>query len=149
MLHVLFLAAAVSLPAQEDSASNTLVWYDFEEEAVETGPYTLMVFEGAKGSVSLSSLYRYSGYRSVEIKDVAGDGKFAELQGFFTDKWHGYLFIHFAMLIVETEEPMHGALAHEQREQHGQGARTIGGFLSVGFHPKPAICSSSMYAPES
>ena len=28
MLHVLFLAAAVSLPAQEDSASNTLVWYE-------------------------------------------------------------------------------------------------------------------------
>ena len=130
MLPVLFLAAAVSLgvppqprqPPQEDAASNTLVWYDFEEETVETGPYTLMVFEGAKGSVSLSSLYRYGGYRSVEIKDVAGDGKFAELQVFFADKWHGYLFIHFAMLIVETEEPMNIAFAgnaHFSMSEHG------------------------------
>ena len=70
----------------------------------------------------MSSLYRYSGYRSVEIKDVAGDGKFAELQGFFTDKWHGYLFIHFAMLIVETEEPMNIAFAgnaHFSMREHG------------------------------
>jgi len=127
MLPVLFLAAAVSLfvpqqPQLEDGASNTLVWYDFEEEGVETGPYTLMVFDGAKGSVSLSSLYRYSGYRSVEIKDIAGDGQFAELQGFFADKWHGYLFIHFAMLIVETEEPMNIAFAgnaHFSMSEHG------------------------------
>ena len=127
MLLVLFLTAAVSLglpgqPEQEDVASNILVWYDFEEEAVETGPYTLMVFDGAKGSVSLSSLYRYNGYRSVEIKDFAGDESFAELQGFFADKWHGYLFIHFAMLVAETEEPMNIAFAgnaHFSMREHG------------------------------
>ena len=113
MLPILFLVAAVSLSVPPQPG---------EEDDVETGPYTLMVFEGAKGSVSLSSHYRYGGYRSLEIKDIAGDEEFAELQGFFADKWHGYLFIHFAMLIVETEEAMNIAFAgnaHFSMREHG------------------------------
>ena len=84
MLPVLLLAALLSpQETSEDTSANTLVWYDFEDDDLESGPTTFMVFEGAKGSVNLSSAYRHSGYRSVEIRDVASDGQFAELQGFF------------------------------------------------------------------
>ena len=94
MLPVLLVAALLS--PQEASANTsaktlakTLVWYDFEDDDLESGPTTFMVFEGVKGSVNLSSAYHYSGYRSVEIRDVANDGNFAELQGFFKSKSRG------------------------------------------------------------
>ncbi len=86
MLPVLLVAALLS---PQEASANTLVWYDFEDDDLESGPTTFMVFEGAKGSVNLSSAYHYSGYRSVEIRDVANDGNFAELQGFFKSKSRG------------------------------------------------------------
>jgi tetratricopeptide (TPR) repeat protein len=105
-------------------SGNALVWYDFESDGIETGPYTVSIFEGASGSVSLSSLYRYSGFRSVEIRDVAGDGEFAELQGFFSDRWSGRVLFHFAILIAEPDEPFNVALAgisHFSMQEHGIG----------------------------
>ena len=100
------------------------MWYDFEDDDIETGPYTVMIFDGSRGSVSLSGSYRYSGYRSVEIRDVASDGQFSELQGFFADKWHGRLYIHFALLVAEPEESMNVAFAghaHFSMVEHGIG----------------------------
>ena len=47
------------------------------------------MFENANGRVTLSSAYRLSGYHSVEITDVAGDGDFPELQGFLPLIEHG------------------------------------------------------------
>jgi tetratricopeptide (TPR) repeat protein len=105
-------------------SGNALVWYDFESDGIETGPYTISIFEGASGSVSLSSLYRYSGFRSVEIRDVAGDGEFAELQGFFSDRWSGRVLFHFALLVAEPGEPFNVALAgvsHFSMREHGIG----------------------------
>lgn len=125
MIPVLLAAGSLfAIQAEDERPSNVLVWYDFENDDIETGPYTLSVFEGARGSVSLSSLYRTSGFRSVEIRDVAGDGEFAELQGFFTDKWHGKLYAHFAILIAEPEETFHVAfagIAHFSMQEHGIG----------------------------
>jgi len=103
-------ATAVGQEAGEEPA-HVLVWYDFDGSEIETGPYTLSVFEDAQGSVSLSSTYPFSGHRAVEIRAVAGDGEFAELQGFFPDKQTGRLFIHFAFMIAEPHEPMNIALA--------------------------------------
>ena len=124
MLPVLLVAALLSpQEASEDTSANTLVWYDFEDDDLESGPTTFMVFEGAKGSVNLNSAYRYSGYRSVEIRDVANDGDFAELQGFFKSKWRGYLYIHFAMLIAQPDV-MNIAFAgnsHFSMREHGIG----------------------------
>ncbi len=119
--------------AQEEP-ERVLVHYDFEEDDIETGPYTLWIFEGAKGSVSLSSSFRYSGFRSVEIRDHAGDGEFAELQGFFTDKWRGMLYIHFALLVAEPEETLNVAFAgisHFSLQEHGLAIwlKTEGGVL--------------------
>ena len=61
MLPVLLLAALLSpQETSEDTSANTLVWYDCEDDDLESGPTTFMVFEGAKGSMNLSSAYRYS-----------------------------------------------------------------------------------------
>lgn len=107
-----------------DAADNVLVWYDFEDDDIETGPYTLWIFEGAKGKVSLSNNFHYSGYRSVEIRESAGDGMFSELQGFFADKWHGRLYAHFAVLVAEEKEAINIAFAgisHFTMREHGIG----------------------------
>lgn len=118
---VLFsLLAGVAAPG----APHVLVWFDFDGENVPTGPYTLTAYEDAKGSVSVTGTYRYSGYRSVEIQDVAGDGEFAELQGFFPEKKTGMLLFHFALMIAEPRESMNVALAgegHFRMEKDGFG----------------------------
>ncbi len=111
-----------ALPAPEDSP--VLAWFDFEGDAVETGPYTLIAYEDARGSVRLTTRYRLSGFRSVEIRDVAGDGEFAELQGFFREMAKGKLYIHFAVLIAQPQEPLNIALAgesHFRLKKHGIG----------------------------
>jgi hypothetical protein len=71
-----------------------LVWYDFDGEDVETGPWTLTAFEDAQGSVVVTADQRWSGWRSVEVRDVAGDGDFAELQGFVRELAEGTLYFH-------------------------------------------------------
>ena len=105
------LAVVAAGQGQAEQSAHVLVWYDFDGSEIETGPYTLSVFEDAQGSVSLSSTYPFSGHRSVEIQAVAGDGEFAELQGFFSDKHKGQLFIHFALMVAEPQEAMNIALA--------------------------------------
>ncbi len=105
-----FGATAAGQEAEEEPA-HVLVWYDFDGSEIETGSYTLSIFEDAQGSVSLSSTYPFSGHRAVAIRAVAGDGEFAELQGFFPDRQTGRLFIHFAFMIAEPHEPMNIALA--------------------------------------
>src|SRR5258706_4297774 len=63
---------------------SVLVSYSFDE-AIATGPDTFAIWQGARhtstgrGRVSLSTAFHVSGSRSVEIKDVAGDGDLPEL----------------------------------------------------------------------
>ena len=125
MFATLIVCMTATLLAQESSElDNVLVWYDFESDGIETGPYTLWVFDSENSSVSLSTDYRVSGFRSVEIRDAAGDRNFAELQGFFTDKWSGKLYIHFAFLVAEPKETFHMAFAgvsHFTMQEHGLG----------------------------
>jgi hypothetical protein len=78
---------------------------------VETGPDTFAVFERSKGSVKLSSAYRFSGYRSVELRDVVGDHDFPELQGYFPARRNGRLFAHFALLTTDAGDILNVALA--------------------------------------
>ncbi len=105
------LVLGIGAGAIGQESEHVLVWYDFDGSEIETGPYTVSVFEDARGSVSMTSTYRMSGHHSVEIRDVAGDGEFAELQGYFPDKNTGKLYFHFAFLIAEPLEPMNIALA--------------------------------------
>ena len=118
-----FLAAAASLlvpvcPAGGAPArpASVLASYSFDDE-LATGPDTVAVWQGARhskggrGRVSLSGAFHVSGHRSVELRDVAGDGDFPELQGYFPVRTTGRLFFHFALLVTDPAEELNVALA--------------------------------------
>lgn len=106
------MLAAASVLAE--APASELVRYGFDEE-VETGPDTLRVFQNARGSVGLSSSFRISGYRSVEIRDVAHDGDFPELLGSFPRRSEGKLFAHFGLLVTDVDQTFNVALAGPER----------------------------------
>jgi tetratricopeptide (TPR) repeat protein len=88
-----------------------LVNYSFDDGLVDTGPATVRVFQQAKGRVSLSRRYRWSGQYAVEIEDVPGDGDFPELQGYFPQRGAGVLYLHFAFMTTDPHEELNIALA--------------------------------------
>jgi len=92
-------------------AANVLVSYSFDDHLIDTGPDTFAVFQNAKGHVRLDSQIRFSGYRSIELRDVAGDGDFPELQGYFSERKSGKLFFHFSMLVANPDQNLNVALA--------------------------------------
>jgi hypothetical protein len=72
--------------------------------------------------VGLTGAFHVSGHRSVELRDVAGDGDFPELQGYFPVRRSGRLFFHFAFLITDPKQELNMALAGPrffQLEQDG------------------------------
>jgi tetratricopeptide (TPR) repeat protein len=87
------------------------VRYSFDNDRIETGPDTFAVFEKAQGSVALATAYRTSGYHSVAIREAAGDGDFAELQGYFAARRQGTLYVHFAFLVADPRQELNIALA--------------------------------------
>jgi hypothetical protein len=99
-------ASAANVPG-----SGILVRYSFDDELTETGPDTFHVFSNSKGTVRLSRAYRWSGESSVEIRDVAGDRDFPELQGYFPSIAKGTLYAHFALLTTTPLEEFNVALA--------------------------------------
>ncbi len=108
----ILLLAVLSLAVPAGAASpGFLVRYSFDDGLTATGPDTFTVFRNAKGSVQLSTAFHVSGYRSLEIRDVAGDGDFPELQGFFPQRRDGRLFLHFALLVTNPSEELNIALA--------------------------------------
>jgi hypothetical protein len=109
---ILGLAAAPAADTARAAApSSILVRYGFDDDDLATGPDTFAVFEKSKGRVHLTSAFRYSGYRSVEIRDVADDGTFPELQGYFPLRESGTLYAHFALLVADPLEQLNIALA--------------------------------------
>jgi tetratricopeptide (TPR) repeat protein len=101
-----FVAAQASL-----SSGVVVVSYSFDDDNVATGPDTFRVFNYAKGNVNLTTTYCRSGYRSVELRDEAGDKDFPELQGYFPLRSKGQLFAHFAFMTTAPNEPLNMALA--------------------------------------
>lgn len=93
------------------TTGDALVCYSFDDGLTDTGPDTFAVFQNAKGHVRLSSQFRYSGYRSIELRDVAGDEDFPELQGYFPERKSGQVYFHFAMLVANPEQSLNVALA--------------------------------------
>ena len=94
-----------------DMPSGVLVSYSFDDQNIETGPDTFAVYKKSKGTVGLSTSFPYSGYHSVEIKDVVNDKDFPELQGYFPLQKNGKLYAHFAFLVTNPDEPLNIALA--------------------------------------
>jgi hypothetical protein len=91
--------------------AETLVSYSFDDEHIESGPDTFQIFERSRGTARLSPEFRYSGFYSVELRDVAGDNDFPELQGYFPVLDSGTLQVHFAFMTPEPLEPFNIALA--------------------------------------
>jgi hypothetical protein len=112
ILAACFVCGAAA-PAPAEPATE-LVRYGFDER-VATGPDTLRVFQNARGSVRLSSAFRLGGYRSVEIRDAAGDGDFPELLGRFPLRREGRLFAHLALLVADPDQELNVALAGPAR----------------------------------
>ena len=108
----IFLADDAYAYAQAASGAITpLVRYTFDDDLIDTGPDTFSVFQHGKGTVSLSTVERFRGYRSVEIRDVAGDHDFPELQGYFPIRAKGKLYLHFALMTTDVNEEWNIALA--------------------------------------
>jgi hypothetical protein len=112
-----------------------LVSYSFDDGLTDTGPDTFAVFQNASGHVRLSSQIRYSGYRSIELRDVAGDKDFPELQGYFPQRSTGELFFHFALLVANPDQTLNVALAGPQHFTLAKDGiafwlKTTGGFLA-------------------
>jgi tetratricopeptide (TPR) repeat protein len=114
------LSAGRASAGLSPGAATVLVRYGFDDESVETGPDTFAVFRAAHGRVGLSTAFRVSGYRSVEISDVAGNRDFSELQGYFPEQRAGHVFAHFALLTARPEEELNVALAGPRRFSLGR-----------------------------
>jgi hypothetical protein len=106
---LLFLLAVPMAGAEKPSP--ILVSYSFDDGKTHTGPDTFSVFRNASTDVQLSNAFRASGYQSVEIRDVAGNQDFPELQGYFPELRKGWLVIHFALLVTDPAEELNIALA--------------------------------------
>lgn len=113
VVFLLFLSSVLAPCARSADlpASSILATYSFDDELTQTGPDTFHVFANSKGTVRLSRAYRWSGETSVEIRDVAGDGDFPELQGYFPEIARGTLYAHFALLTTTPREGFNVALA--------------------------------------
>ena len=120
-LALLATAGSLLVPARTAGAAairppSVLASYSFDDD-VATGPDTFAVWQGARhtkggrGRVSLTEAFHVSGHRSVELRDVPGDGDFPELQGYFPVRTKGRLFFHFAFLVTDPKEELNIALA--------------------------------------
>lgn len=108
LVRVIGLLAALACCA---ARAELLVSYSFDDDKLDTGPDTFRIFEHSKGKVRLSPDFRYSGYYAVEIRDVADDGDFPELQGYFPMQESGTLSVHFALMTPEPQQSFNIALA--------------------------------------
>lgn len=119
---VALLATGAHAGDDPKPTSSVLVEYHFDDEDLATGPDTMLIIQRAKGTVRLSERYRYSGTRSVEVRSVAGDGNFPELQGYLANRKRGTLAFHFALLVANPTEKMNIAIAgpaHFNLSKHG------------------------------
>ncbi|HEY6549378.1 MAG TPA: hypothetical protein VI589_15790, partial [Vicinamibacteria bacterium] len=106
----LILLGALSAPAAEDPPGSILASYSFDDD-VPTGPDTFRIFQYSKGTVRLTSAYHVSGYRAIELRDVAGDESMPEIQGYFPVQSTGRLHAHFSFLTATPQEELNIALA--------------------------------------
>jgi tetratricopeptide (TPR) repeat protein len=110
LIHLCILFLISPLTIASDS-KQLIVGYDFDDELFDVGPDTYQIFKHTHGIVGLSSTYKFSGKRSLKIQDVAQDGGFPELQGYFETITEGKLYFHFAFMVVDINQNFNIALA--------------------------------------
>ena len=111
--HALFLGLVLACSPDAyaaDAPGSVLASYSFDDE-VPTGPDTFRIFQYSKGTVRLTSAYHVSGYRAIELRDVAGDKSMPEIQGYFPVQSKGRLHAHFSFLTATPGEELNIALA--------------------------------------
>ena len=106
----LSLGAGASTAAAGEKQGSVLASYSFDDD-VPTGPDTFRIFQYSKGTVRLTSAYHVSGYRAIELRDVAGDQSMPEIQGYFPLQVAGRLHAHFSFLTATPREELNIALA--------------------------------------
>jgi hypothetical protein len=107
---VLPLVASATFAAAAEPSGSVLASYSFDDD-VPTGPDTFRIFQYSKGTVRLTSAYHVSGYRAIELRDVAGDQSMPEIQGYFPLQVAGRLHAHFSFLTATPREELNIALA--------------------------------------
>jgi hypothetical protein len=107
----LSLLALAGPAAASGPAPSLLVSHSFEEDELPTGPDTFAVFEHGRGRVDRSAEFAVSGWGSIRLEDVARDGDFPELQGYFPLRRTDWLYAHFALLVTDPAEELNVALA--------------------------------------
>ena len=132
----LLILPGVDASAQSQAAPSALVRYSFDDDLLDAGPDTFSVFQFGQGSVTLSTTHRFSGYRSVELRDIPGDHCFPELQGYFPLRAKGKLYLHFAMMTTDPAEELNIALAgprwfNLRKDGIGFWLKTAGGYLTA------------------
>lgn len=107
----LCLVAFINPQVVANETKQLLVGYNFDDALVDVGPDTFQIFKHTHGKVGLSQAYKFSGSRSLKIQDVASDGGFPELQGYFKTVSEGNLYFHFAFMLADINERFNIALA--------------------------------------
>lgn len=135
-IQVGLVTASLIFVATAAAQAAALVRYSFDDGVLEAGPDTFSVFQFGQGTVTVSALNRFSGYRSVELRDIPGDHSFPELQGYFPLRKNGKLYLHFAIMTTDPAEELNIALAGPQwfkLKKHGIGfwLKTADGYLAA------------------
>lgn len=88
----------------------TLVEYGFDG-TLPSAKDGFLIFENTRGFVEPTTEEKFSGYKSLQIKEEPLDNGFVELQGLFDPVISGDLLFHFAIFIKNPEEELNIAIA--------------------------------------
>lgn len=95
-------------------ADSVIARYAFDDGSLPTAQESFFLIENAKGFVDPSVEEKFSGYRSLELKEEPLDGDFVELQAVFEPIESGHVLFHFAFLLKNAGEEFNIALAGPQ-----------------------------------
>jgi len=110
LVRVIALLSLIFGALSNAHSDTTLVQYGFDG-ALPSAKDGFYIFENTRGFVEPTSDEKFSGYRSLEIKEEALDGGFVELQGLYGPIEHGDVLFHFAILVRNPEEELNIAIA--------------------------------------
>ena len=90
-----------------------LAAYDFEDP-VASGPDTFWARHADGGVIDLTTAFRFSGERSLRLREAAGNGDFVEFLAYFAERTTGAVFVQFYVLFADPGERFNFGLAGER-----------------------------------